>query len=250
MDSKEAGQIGFNLPHDIVTLPSGGKFYKNKKKSVKVGFLTASDENHLMNIKKADSQSIINALVRNKLYEPDLKPEAMLDGDIEAILIFLRNTSFGSEYNLTAIDPVTGEPFIGKVDLSEMNIKESSVDPDEEGLFLVTLPKSNITAKLKLLTFGEDLEINRQLENYPQGLVPPKATQTLLHQIVELNGTRDKGEIAKAIEKMPIMDSKYIRNFLIENEPRYDLKRELIAPSGRKVTLNVTFGVEFFRPFF
>ena len=31
MDSKEAGQIGFNLPHDIVTLPSGGKFYKNNK---------------------------------------------------------------------------------------------------------------------------------------------------------------------------------------------------------------------------
>jgi hypothetical protein len=250
MDSKEAGQIGFNLPHDIVTLPSGGKFYKNKKKSVKVGFLTASDENHLTNIKKADSQSIINALIRNKLYEPDLKPEMMLDGDIEAILVFLRNTSFGSEYNLPAIDPETGEPFVGKVDLSELNIKQSSVEPDEEGLFIVTLPKSNVTAKIKLLTFGEDLDIVKQLENYPQGLVPPKATQTLLHQIVELNGTRDKGEIAKAIEKMPIMDSKYIRNFLIENEPRYDLKRELIAPSGRKVTLNVTFGVEFFRPFF
>jgi hypothetical protein len=49
---------------------------------------------------------------------------------------------------------------------------------------------------------------------------------------------------------MPIMDSKYIRNFVLENEPRLDLSREVIAPSGEKVNLLITFGVEFFRPFF
>jgi len=30
-------QQEFNLPHDVVKLPSEGKFYKSKKKSVKVG---------------------------------------------------------------------------------------------------------------------------------------------------------------------------------------------------------------------
>jgi hypothetical protein len=131
----DAATQGFNLPHDIVTLPSGGKFYKNKKKSVKVGFLTASDENHLMNIKKADSQSIINALVRNKLYEPDLKPEAMLDGDIEAILIFLRNTSFGSEYEYSLVDPKTSNRFDVSVVIEEINIKKPIHEPDENGFF-------------------------------------------------------------------------------------------------------------------
>jgi hypothetical protein len=250
MDSREAGQMNFNLPHDIVTLPSGGKFYKNKKKSVKVGFLTASDENHLVNIKKADSQSIINAIVRNKLYEPDMKPEQMLDGDIEAVLVFLRNTSFGPNYSIPAIDPATGESFIANIDLSELDIKKTKEEPDGEGLFVTTLPKSNVSVKLKLLTFGEDLEIERQLEGYPQGLTPPRITKRLLEQIVELNGTRDKGEISKSIEKMPITDSKYIRNFLSENEPRYDLTKEVIAPSGKKVSLRIAFGVEFFRPFF
>ena len=42
--SREYGQQFFSLPHDVVTLPSEGKFYKNKKKSIKVGYLTASDE--------------------------------------------------------------------------------------------------------------------------------------------------------------------------------------------------------------
>jgi len=49
---------------------------------------------------------------------------------------------------------------------------------------------------------------------------------------------------------MPIMDSKYISNFIRKNEPRIDLSREVTAPSGKKVNVRVTFGAEFFRPFF
>ena len=44
-----AGQENFSLPHDVVQLPTGGIFYKHKKKSLKVGYLTANDENILMN---------------------------------------------------------------------------------------------------------------------------------------------------------------------------------------------------------
>ena len=46
-----------NLPHDVVSLPSKGKFYKNKKSSIKVGYLTANDENILM------SPNIISAII-------------------------------------------------------------------------------------------------------------------------------------------------------------------------------------------
>ena len=49
---------------------------------------------------------------------------------------------------------------------------------------------------------------------------------------------------------MPIADSKYIRNFMNENEPRLDMNRTLMTPSGERLTVNVGFGVDFFRPFF
>jgi len=109
----DAGQMNFNLPHDVVPLPSGGIFYPSKKKSVKVGYLTASDENILLNIEgnKTIKETIVLPLLRNKLYEPDLRPEDLLDGDIEAILLFLRNTSFGPEYKVTLIDPKTEKKF-------------------------------------------------------------------------------------------------------------------------------------------
>lgn len=41
-------------------------------------------------------------------------------------------------------------------------------------------------------------------------------------------------------------DSKFIKKFLEENEPKLDLSRIVIAPSGEKLTVNVGFGVEFF----
>ena len=61
----EYGQMDFNLPHDVVTLPSRGVFYKSKKKSVKVGYLTASDENILSNINpnKSVKESIVLPLL-------------------------------------------------------------------------------------------------------------------------------------------------------------------------------------------
>jgi hypothetical protein len=49
---------------------------------------------------------------------------------------------------------------------------------------------------------------------------------------------------------MPISDSKFIRRFMDENEPKLDMTRVVTAPSGEKLTVNVGFGAEFFRPFF
>jgi hypothetical protein len=49
---------------------------------------------------------------------------------------------------------------------------------------------------------------------------------------------------------MPISDSKDLKKFINDCEPKLDLQRKVIAPSGEEVTVNVSFGVEFFRPFF
>jgi hypothetical protein len=35
----------------------------------------------------------------------------------------------------------------------------------------------------------------------------------------------------------------------MENEPKLDLRKEVIAPSGERVMVDIAFGVEFFRPF-
>lgn len=237
--------MNFTLPHDVVPLPSGGVFYKNKKKSVKVGYLTAADENILLG-------GIGNApitLLRNKIYEPDVKVEDLLEGDVEAILIFLRNTGFGPEMTLNLVDPITKKPFQTTVTLDQLTIIKGQ-EPTEDGTFSLVLPKSQTPIKVRPLTYGELMEIENLADTYPQGRVVPRVTWRLAKQIVELNGSVDKAEISKFIEQMPISDSKFLKKFLDENEPKLDMKKQVYAPSGEKLTVNVGFGADFFRPFF
>jgi hypothetical protein len=245
----DAATQNLSLPHDVVQLPTGGIFYKSKKKAVKIGYLTANDENYLIGSGRG-SENIILKLLRNKLYEHDLRPEELLDGDVEAILIFLRNTSFGSEYSINLSDPATDKPFIGTVTLDELNIKKTEVKPDEDGTFTTKLPKTGVTVKLKPTTFYDTIELDKMAEQYPAGRQAPKITWKLLKHIVEIDGDTDKSKISMFVDTLPIMDSKYIRNFLRENEPSLDLKRSVIAPSGELVSFEITFGVDFFRPFF
>ena len=239
------GQQNFTLPHDVVPLPSQGIFYKNRKKSLKVGYLTASDENILM----GGTNDLTMTLLRAKIYEPDVRVEDLIEGDVEAILIFLRNTAFGPEMTLNLTDPSTKKPFQTNVRLDELSIINGQ-QPNEDGTFTILLPKSQSTIKLKPLNYGEIMEIGRMAETYPQGRVVPRVTWRLQKEIIEIDGSTDKAAIAKFIESMPIADSKFIKNFMNENEPRLDMTKIIMAPSGEKLTVNVGFGVDFFRPFF
>jgi len=245
-----AATQNFNLPHDVVQLPSGGVFYKSKKKSIKVGYLTANDENFLINAASNGNSNVVLQLLRTKIYEHDIKPEELLDSDVEAILIFLRNTSFGPEYSINLNDPKTNKTFTETIVLDELNFKKVNVQPDENGTFTTKLPKSGATIKLKPITYADQLELEKMAETYPTNLTPPRITWRLNKQVVEIDGNSDRAQVAKFIDSLPIADSKYIRNFLKENMPSLDLKKTTTAPSGELVTFEITFGVEFFRPFF
>lgn len=242
------GQMNFNLPHDVVELPSRGLYYKNKKSGVKIGYLNATDEDVLSSGVK--NNNLLITLLRNKLYEPEIKPEDLLDGDIEAILIFLRNTSFGPEYTIKLMDPATGKMFQHTFIIDEVNFKKPKTTPNEDGTFTTTLPRTGAIVKLRLLNLGDKSKITDMETKYPKGRIAPTTIWTLQEQIIELNGETDRGKIIEFVQNMPIMDSKYIKRFISQNEPGLDLTLEVIAPSGENVSTSITFGVDFFRPFF
>ena len=241
--------MDFNLPHDVIQLPSKGLFYPSKKKSLKVGYLTAEDENILV---ASPTKDIVHNLIRAKVYEPDVRPDDLLNGDIEAILIFLRTSAFGPEYKISAIDPETGNRFETTLILlpEEMKTIDPEIDPDENGYYSITLPKTKKAIKLKPLTLGERTEIDKLVMSYPEGRIPPVVTMKLQKQIVEIDGDTNKEKIANFVPGMPIADSRFIKKFMDANEPRLDLTRTVTAPSGRAVQVKITMGPEFFRPFF
>jgi hypothetical protein len=246
--AQQYGQINMNLPHDVVPLPSQGLFYKNKKKTLKVGYLTAQDENILLS--SNNNQNLVTTLLKNKIYEPDFNVNEMLDGDAEAILIFLRNTAFGSDYNFKLKDPKTGKDFETTVLLDELNIIQPNIKPNNEGLFEMNLPKTGSNILCRLLNIGDTNELSKLQDSYPEGVTVPIVTRRLEKHIVSIDGDTSREKIATFVNTLPIMDSKFIRTTMIDCEPRLDLNRTVTAPSGEKVNVRITFGAEFFRPFF
>ena len=176
MDAKQAGQMDFNLPHDVVELPSRGVFYKSKKKSLKVGYLTANDENILANARKNGGQNIIQSLLRSKIYETEIKPEELLSGDVEAILIFLRNTSFGPEYTFEVSDD-DGKKFETNVTIDELNIRIPEVNPKN---VVQTIPNSQCPRRMKKKKMDRITKHGAQMS---RGL---SQTQGPLHQQAQL----------------------------------------------------------------
>lgn len=246
--TKQYGQMNMDLPHDVVPLPSQGLFYSNKKKSLKVGYLTAQDENILLST--GGDKNLVMTLLKNKIYEPDFNINEILDGDAEAILIFLRNTAFGPEYNFKLKDPKTKKDFDTTILLDELNILQPKIKPNDKGLFEFNLPKTGVNVVCRLLNVGDTTELSRLDETYPVGVTVPIVTKRLEKHIVSIDGDENREKISTFVNTLPIMDSKFIRNTMADCEPKLDLDRTVVAPSGEKVNVRITFGAEFFRPFF
>jgi hypothetical protein len=215
-----------------------------------VGYLTASDENLLMSQNLKEVNNMILTLLRSKIYEPDIQPEQLLEGDAEAILVFLRNTAFGSQYKIKTTDPKTKQVFETDINLDELNFKKLEKEPDQNGHYNIKLPKSGNEVKVKLLTLGDQFTLRKLRDSYPNGMVAPIVTKRLEMNIVSVDGNEDRSDISRFVSMLPIADSKYLRSELDKLEPRLDLNKTILAPSGEEVQINVSFGAEFFRPFF
>ena len=94
--------------HDVIALPSQGKFYKNKKSTVKVAYLTAADENILTSPNLLQNGKVIDVLLDRKVIDQEIKASQLLSGDKNAILFFLRSTGYGEMYTVEVTDPKTG----------------------------------------------------------------------------------------------------------------------------------------------
>lgn len=242
--------LNMSVPYDVIELPSEGRFYTNKKSSIKVTYLTASDENVLMSQNLVQSGDMVDVLLRRKILEPDMSIEQMLECDKEAVLIFLRNTAYGESYEISLIDPADSKSFKHTIDLSLVKTKDFTLTADKNGEFDFNLPVSKKPIKFKFLTGIEEKELDSVAKEYEGLQVPPVVTKRLEKHITEIGGERDLGEIAQRIQSMPIRDSQELRKYIASNKPGLDLDLNVTAPSGNQVSTRLSFGVAFFRPFF
>ncbi len=246
----EEFRIDPTIAYDIVELPSRGIHYSTNKKSVKVAYLTAADENILSSPNLVATNTVVDELLKRKILDKDLKYEDIVEEDKQAILIFLRNTAFGSEYNMTLTDPKTGEKFTTVVDLSNVPIKDFKLTPDTNGEYSYYFEKSKVDITFNFLTQKNEDEINKIKDSWNGVGVAPIITKQLEMMIKSIGGNKNPMEIRNLIERLPIKDSQDFRKFVSENKPGLDLTKPVTTPSGDIIQAEVGFGVEFFRPFY
>lgn len=238
------------IQYDVVHLPSQGIFYPDKRKTLKVAYLNATDENVLAASNLLENDQLVDEILKRKCMDKGFDVTQMPEEDKQAVLIFLRNTAFGSTYTLRLYDDETEQNYEVDVDLGSISTKPFELQMDDNGEFSLELPKSKAKIKFKFLTPKQEDEIKKMKDN-PSGpdKIVPVITKSYEMAIKEVNGSRDQMGIYQFIQQMPITDSQFFRKVLREQRPGLDLTYTVKTPKGREVQVGITFGVEFFRPF-
>ena len=246
----EENRINDKISYDVVELPSRGIHYENKIKSVRVSYLTASDENILSSPNLIATNKIIPELLKRKILDKNINVDELVEEDKQAILIFLRNTAYGSEYKMSLKDPKTQKDFEEKIDLSTLSFKKFELISDEDGEFNYHMEKSNYDIKFKFLNKIQEDELKKIATEWKGEGVPPIKTKELSFMIKSINGERDPLRLFNLIDKLPIKDAQDFRKFVNNNKPGLDLTRTVKTPSGEEIQVEIGLGIEFFRPFY
>lgn len=157
-----------NPIYDAIPLPSNGECYPNKMSRVRVAYLTAYDENILVSPNLYRDNKVLDEIIKNKLVNCPIDPAELLQGDRDAIILWLRATGYGNEFPITATDNRSGKNFDAVVDLSKIKFKPFNLKGDENGFFDYETPVGHDKIKFKFLTV-RDNEYLQKLDDEERG---------------------------------------------------------------------------------
>lgn len=146
---------------DVIPLPSKGEGYKEKISKASVAYLTAYDENMIVSPNLYRDNLILDYILQEKLLSQEIDPMDLLEGDREAIILFLRASGYGNEYPISATDDETGKEFETVVDLSQLNYKEFNLKGDTNGWFEFELPVSKKVVKFRFPTHRDNVLLDK-----------------------------------------------------------------------------------------
>ena len=153
-----------SVQYDVIQLPSNGQCYKNKLDRVPVAYLTAYDENIITSPNLYKDGLVIDFLLKNKIVNKEINVDDLVSGDVDAIVLFLRATSYGPDFPIVVTDPESGEQIETTVDLSTLKPNEFKLVGDENGWFEFVTPIKKDTIKFRYLTRKQEKQLKKVTE--------------------------------------------------------------------------------------
>ncbi len=194
---------------DMIPLPSKGECYRTKTSKVPVSYLTAYDENMIIAPNLYRDKLIIDTMLEQKVMSDEVATGDMVEGDREAIILFLRASGYGNEYPITATDDITGEEFETTVDLSTITYKPFNLKGDANGYFEYELPLSKDTVKFRFLSHQNNLDLQKFEEMENEVLKKARLTYFSgeIEDFLDSDELLDRAEKAKVREAIRVLDA-------------------------------------------
>lgn len=239
--------MSFTLPTEIVDLPSKGLLYSESNPlssgTIEIKYMTAKEEDILTNQNYISNGTVLDKLLKSLIIS-EINYNDLLIGDKNAIMIAARILGYGAEYKFN----YNGKEEI--VNLSEVNNKPLDESFYTKGLneFSYTLPTSGNEIIFKMLTHGDEIKINQELEGLKKINKDnsPELTTRLKYMIQSINGERDKKVIREFVDTAFLArDARAFREHIQKIQPDVDLT---FFPSGTKRSVSIPIGVSFFWP--
>jgi len=237
----------FNLPTEIVELPSQGKFYAPdnplSKGNIEMKYMTAKEEDILTNQSYIRDGVVLDKLLQS-LIVTKFNYSDLLIGDKNAIMVAARILGYGKDYKFNYL----GEE--EEIDLSQIdNLPlNEEVEKSTSNNFPFTLPQSENVVTFKLLTHGNEKKIEQELKGLSKlnKNSSPTITTRLKHQITSVNGEEDKAKIREFIDNYLLaQDSRALRERIKDLSPDIDLT---FFPQGSDRRVDIPIGISFFWP--
>ena len=226
-------EFGIVVPAELVKLPSGGKVYPptsglHMREEVEIKAMTTHEENILTSRAFIKKGTVITELIKSCVVDKSIVVEDMVAGDRNALMIAIRITGYGAEYQPEMKCPSCGQNNECDFNLGKLAIKTLGMDPVSPGVneFECALPASKAKATFKLLTARDEEELVTLQERKKKVIgstIDSLVSDQIKAAMLSVNGMRDRSKLSFFIDNMSSRDSLAFRNAMTRAKPDVDM---------------------------
>jgi len=239
------------FPTEVVDLPSQGLLYPKDSPlssgQIEIKYMTAREEDILTSANLIKKGIVVEKLIEALIVDKSIKSNELLVGDKNAVLIAARILAYGKSYEVE----VEGQ----RVDVDLTQLKDKKIDKsivtDGANEFEFELPATKRKLTFKLLTSGDEKEIDKEVAGYEKigDGIGYELTTRLKHMIVSVDGDTKRASINSFVDNEFLSrDSMAFRTYASDIMPDVDMTSTYIDSEGIEKEFTVPMTVTFLWP--
>jgi hypothetical protein len=239
------------FPTEVVDLPSQGLLYPKDSPlssgTIEIKYMTAREEDILTSANLIKKGIVVEKLLESLIVDKSITSDELLIGDKNAVLIAARILAYGKIYELE----YDGQKL--EVDLTSLKDKklDESIISDGVNEFEFDLPATKRKLTFKLLTSGDEKEIDKEVKGFEKvgDGIGYDLTTRLKYQIISIDGDTKRASINSFVDNEFLSrDSMAFRAHVNEIMPDVDMTSTYTDADGNEKEFTVPMTVTFLWP--